>query len=114
MPDLIERHHLYPVTPDGRYFLARGKLWRRSNPNLPDEERLRLTFELIAARSDAMHARRDGDADLERDAMRRIDAAKIALGQRGAPWWNDGAPDYTRQKAVQTPYADWLRRVDGD
>lgn len=113
MPDSI-RHHMHPVTPDGRYFLALGRLWRRSNPNLPDDERVRLTFELIAARSDAMHARRDGNADLERDAMQRVDAAKVALGQRGAPWWDDGAPDYARAEPVQTPYADWLQRLDED
>lgn len=25
---------VYPVTPDGRYFVVRGRLWRRSNPGL--------------------------------------------------------------------------------
>ena len=31
-----------PVTPDGRYIVVRGRLWRRTNPNLPPEERQRL------------------------------------------------------------------------
>ena len=25
----------YPVTPDGRYFVVRGRLWRCANPALP-------------------------------------------------------------------------------
>ena len=32
----------YPTTPDGRYFVVRGRLWRRSNPHLPDAERSAL------------------------------------------------------------------------
>ena len=42
----------YPVTPDGRYFVVRGRLWRCSNPQLPDEERQRLTAELPALLGD--------------------------------------------------------------
>ena len=29
----------YPFTPDQRYFVVRGRLWRASNPSLSDEER---------------------------------------------------------------------------
>lgn len=35
----------YPVTPDGRYFVVRGRLWRCTNPGLPDPEREKLTSE---------------------------------------------------------------------
>ena len=31
----------YPTTPDGRYFVVRGRLWRCSNPNLPEGDRAR-------------------------------------------------------------------------
>jgi hypothetical protein len=41
-------------------------------------------------------------------ARLRVDAAKRALGERGAPWWEDGAPDYNRKLAVNTPYAAWF------
>jgi hypothetical protein len=27
----------YPDTPDGRYFVVRWRLWRRSNPGLAEE-----------------------------------------------------------------------------
>ena len=51
----------YPVTPDGRYFVVRGRLWRCSNPQLSDEERQRLTAVLMAARRAKGIAMRAGD-----------------------------------------------------
>ena len=36
-----------------------------------------------------------------------IDRAKRALGQRGPVWWSDGAPDFNRHMAVNTPYKPW-------
>jgi hypothetical protein len=98
----------YPVTPDGRYFVVRGRLWRCSNPALPPEERARLTRELMQARSGVGHAKRARDADAERDARAAVHAAKLALGERGATWWDDGAPDYNRHMAWNTPYATWF------
>jgi hypothetical protein len=29
----------HPVTPDGRYFVVRGKLWRMANPGLDETTR---------------------------------------------------------------------------
>jgi hypothetical protein len=37
-----------------------------------------------------------------------VDAAKRALGERGPVWWTDGAPDYNRRMARNTPYASWF------
>lgn len=92
----------YPHTPDGRYFVVRGRLWRLSDPSLPPDRRSELVRELMAAR----RALRDPDGD--RAAIReRIEAAKRALGERGPVWWSDGAPDYNRHMAVNTPYAEW-------
>ena len=43
-----------------------------------------------------------------REAARvRVDAAKLALGERGPPWWTDGAPDLNRRMARTTCYAEW-------
>jgi len=98
----------YPVTPDGRYFVVRGRLWRCTNPALDVHARDALTRELMSARrakQDAM--RRDDPAS--RDAARgRVDSAKQALGERGPVWWDDGAPDYNRHMARNTPYAAWF------
>ena len=97
----------YPTTPDGRYFVVRGRLWRCSNPALPPARRAELTRALMAARRDKGAAMRAGDAVAREAARVRVDAAKVALGERGTPWWTDGAPDFTRTLAVSTPYADW-------
>ncbi|WP_309225638.1 hypothetical protein [Quadrisphaera sp. INWT6] len=95
------------VTPDGRYLVVRGRLWRRSDPSLDPEERQRLVDELMSARSAKGAAMRAGD-DAAREAARaRVQAAKEALGERGPVWWDDGAPDLTRHLARTGPYAAW-------
>ena len=71
-----------PVTPDGRYFVVRGRLWRLwrlSEPALDPDRR-------------------------NRDRS-RVDAAKHALGERGPVWRTDGAPGWKRHLAKDTPYA---------
>jgi len=38
----------HPATPDGRYFVVRGRLWRMANPDLPESERQSLVKELMS------------------------------------------------------------------
>jgi hypothetical protein len=102
----------HPVTPDGRYFVVRGRLWRMSDPRLGEDERARLVSDLMAARRGVASARRSLDERAETGAHEAVDAAKRALGERGAVWWNDGAPDYNRHLARNTPYADWFAELD--
>ncbi|MCT2557446.1 hypothetical protein N0B51_00480 [Tsuneonella sp. YG55] len=92
----------------------RGRLWRATDPGLAEEVRLRLVQDLMAARRAVRAAR--GDAEATRAARARGDAAKVALGERGTVWWDDGAPDYDRRMAKNTPYADWwkTRREDAE
>jgi len=46
-------------------------------------------------------------------ARARVNAAKIALGERGPVWWSDGAPDYNRMHPKNTPYREfWLSLQD--
>lgn len=104
----------YPSTPDGRYFVVRGRLWRTSNPDLPPEERQRLVNALMAARRQVGLARKANDPDAVRGARAAVDAAKRGLGERGPVWWSDGAPDYNRKLAANTPYAGWYAALAGD
>jgi hypothetical protein len=97
----------YPVTPDGRYFVVKGRLWRTSNPALGPEFRQEWVDKLMKARRQVGLAKKAGDADAERSARADVDAAKRALGERGPVWWSDGAPDFNRRMAANTPYADW-------
>jgi hypothetical protein len=96
------------VTPDLRYIVVRGRLWRRANPALAEDERQRLVAQLMAARRAVAAAKRAGDADAEAQAHAAVDAAKVALGERGPVWWDDGAPDLNRHMARNTPYAAWF------
>lgn len=101
----------YPETPDGRYFVVEGRLWRLANPALPPEEREKLTRRLMRARRAVLEGLRTRDAALIRAARRRVNELKVALGERGAPWWTDGAPDYNKKLVGKTPYAEWYSRV---
>ncbi|HEX8606316.1 MAG TPA: hypothetical protein VF774_26980 [Pseudoduganella sp.] len=103
MPDTDK----YPGTPDGRYFVVAGRLWRTSNPALPPEVRQELVDRLMQARRQVGAARKAADAAAERSARAAVDAAKRALGERGPVWWTDGAPDFNRRMVAGTPYADW-------
>ncbi len=95
------------VTPDGRYFVVRGRLWRRTNPNLPAEKRETLVRELMAARRAVKAALKSGDPESLAQARKAVDSAKVALGERGPVWWTDGAPDLNRHKVSGSPYAQW-------
>jgi hypothetical protein len=46
-----------PTTPDGRYFVVNGQLWRCSNPLLTEDVRQRLVNELMAARREVKSAK---------------------------------------------------------
>ena len=92
--------------PDGRYIVVRGKLWRSSDPSLDEDERQRWVDALMDARRSVAATKRNGDAEAEKVARAKVHEAKIALGERGPVWWDDGAPDYTRKLLKNTPYAD--------
>jgi len=100
-----------PVTPDGRYLVVRGRLWRRSNPNLKPADRHLLVDALMAARRDVRQALSSADTVLLKNARQRVSDAKIGLGERGPAWWSDGAPDLNRHMARNTPYAAWFSDV---
>jgi len=103
MPDSAN----YPSTPDGRYFVVKGRLWRTSNPDLAPDLRQELVDRLMTARRQVGIALRAGDKEAERRARAAVDEAKQALGERGPVWWLDGAPDFNRRMVKNTPYAGW-------
>lgn len=79
-----------------------------ANPGLPDEKRQALVKQLMAARRAVRPARAAADEEAEADAHAAVDQAKRALGERGPVWWTDGAPDFNRHMARNTPYAAWF------
>lgn len=101
----------HPATPDGRYFVVRGRLWRMANPALGESGRNDLVRRLMAARRAVREAKRDTDREAEAAAHRAVDEVKQALGERGPVWWDDGSPDLNRHMAKNTPYADWYAKI---
>jgi hypothetical protein len=101
----------HPVTPDGRYFVVRGRLWRMANPALGEELRSKLVHRLMAARRAVRDAKRSADLQAEAVAHKTVDEVKRALGERGPEWWDDGSPDLNRHMAKNTPYADWYAKI---
>jgi len=98
----------YPTTPDGRYFVVSGRLWRTSNPDLAPEARQQLVDQLMKARREVAAALKARDGNAERAARQAVDEAKRALGERGPVWWTDSAPDLNRRMVANTPYAAWF------
>jgi len=99
----------HPTTPDGRYILVKGRLWRATRPDLTPERRADLVAALMQARRAVKDAKRGQGAMAS--ARAAVDAAKHALGERGPVWWEDGAPDYNRRLVENTPYAGWARQA---
>jgi hypothetical protein len=95
---------MYPTTPDGRYFVVKGQLWRCANPSLNEDVRQLLVNDLMAARREVKAAKASGDHGLLSAARVKVQKAKVALGERGPVWWDDGSPDFN-QHQVPLPTA---------
>ncbi|MCX4919147.1 hypothetical protein [Streptomyces sp. NBC_00687] len=74
-------------TPDGRYVVVGGRRWRATDPQIPEDVAARLRSHLMAARRAVAAARRAEDPEAERAARTRVHLSKVALGERGTPWW---------------------------
>jgi len=81
---------------------------------LPEDRRQALVSELMSARSAVREALAAADAERLQSARARVQASKVALGERGAVWWKDGDPDLNRHMARTTPYADWFASLGAE
>ena len=88
------------VTPDGRYLVIDGRRWRASDPAIPEARRAELTRVLMAWRREVRRARGTDD---EGAARAGVHAAKVALGERGTPWWEQSDEERQRRWAADTP-----------
>jgi hypothetical protein len=78
------------LTPDGRYVVVDGRRWRATDPAIPTERRDELQRILMAWRREVKRVR---GTDAEAGARAGVQAAKVALGERGTPWWELGDDD---------------------
>lgn len=99
------------VTPDGRYIVVRGRLWRAANPHLSPAVRSARVHDLMMARREVRAALRAGQSDRLAMARSAVHASKTALGERGPLWWDDGAKDFNRYLVKNTPYAMWYQSI---
>ena len=84
-------------TEDGRYIVVAGRRWRASDPLVPPERAAELRSALMAWRREVRAVR--GTA-AERAARDGVQAAKVALGERGRPWWEQTSAE--RQQRWET------------
>lgn len=61
---LIHEGRVHSRTPDVRYFVVKGQLWRCSNPALSAKERQRMVHGLMNARRAVKEAKAAVDPDL--------------------------------------------------
>ena len=100
------------TTPDGRYLVIQGRLWRAPNPTLPAQSKVKYTRDLLNGRRALKAAKASGDEDAIAAARKLVARAQVGLGERGPVWWSDGAPDFNRTLARNSPYAEWFARVE--
>lgn len=90
-------------TPDGRHIIVGGRRWRASDPAIPEKLRAELVEELMRARR---LVRTRGD-----EVRPVVHDAKIALGERGDPWWEP--TDEGRRVRLAATIRTLLRHRDG-
>ena len=83
------------ATDDGRYLVIDGRRWRASDPSIPEERRTELVRILMAWRREVRRAK--GTAQ-EQVARAGVQAAKVALGERGSPPWWEQTDDQRRAR----------------
>lgn len=90
-------------TPDGRFIVVEGRRWRASDPSIPEPLRAELVTELMRARREV---RTRGD-----DVRPCVQDAKVALGERGEPWWEPS--DDGRRERLAAAVRALLRHREG-
>lgn len=91
-------------TADGHHIVVDGRKWRATDPAIPEKLRAELVKELMRARR---LVGSQGDA-----ARPMVDDAKVALGERGEPWWEEPSESGRRDRLAAT-IRSLLRHRDG-
>ncbi|MGC1206640.1 MAG: 2-polyprenylphenol hydroxylase [Ornithinimicrobium sp.] len=80
---------------DERFFVIKGRRWRRQDPAIPQDVAAILKSHLGRGRSAVGAAKRKGEDPAP--FRRRVGIAKHGLGERGVPWWEQ-APHERRRR----------------
>ena len=87
-------------TDDGRYVVVEGRRWRATDPAIPSRRRDELTRALMAWRREV---RRTKGTDQEKAARAGVQRAKVALGERGTPWWEQSDEERRARWSTDVP-----------
>ena len=87
-------------TPDGRYVVVDGRRWRATDPLIPEERRAELQRVLMGWRRAVKTARGTDDEPRVRAG---VQAVKVALGERGTPWWEQDDADRRARWSAEVP-----------
>ncbi|WP_193607244.1 hypothetical protein [Nocardioides lijunqiniae] len=88
------------LTDDGHHVVIDGRKWRATDPLIPDERRSELQKALMAWRRDV---RRTQGTDEEATSRAGVQAAKVALGERGTPWWEQTEAERRARWETEVP-----------
>jgi hypothetical protein len=81
-------------TPDGHHIVVDGRRWRATDTSIPETLRAELVKELMRARR---LVRSRGD-----EVRPFVHDAKVALGERGEPWWEEPSEAGRRERLAAT------------
>ena len=87
-------------TPDGHHIVVGGRRWRATDPLIPEGRRTELVRALMAWRREV---RRTRGTDEERAARDGVHAVKVALGERGTPWWEQSEEERRERWSAPVP-----------
>lgn len=101
--NMVDENIQHNRTEDGRYIVVNGRKWRATDPSIPDQLESQLVKELMNARR---LVKTEGDA-----VRYRVHDAKVALGERGEPWWEPTLEG--RKRRLEATIRALLRSRDG-
>jgi hypothetical protein len=83
------------TTDDGHYIVIDGRRWRATDPLIPEDRRQELVRILMAWRREVRRTKGTPQESIARAGMH---AAKVALGERGAPPWWEASDEQRRAR----------------
>ena len=93
-------------TEDGHHVVIDGRKWRATDPEIPEARREELTKVLMAWRREVGRTR---GTDEESTSRAGVQAAKVALGERGTPWWEQTQDERRARWSASVPVPDGFR-----
>ena len=75
---------------DEKWLVVDGRRWRRTDLAIPGDALARLKSHLGRGRSGVRTAANDAELDATRH---RTQLAKVGLGERGTPWWEQSGTE---------------------